>query len=356
MKQVGRTALAVALVAMLSVAGAGTAAADTIVVGPGDSIQAAVDSAEPGDVILIQPGIYREHVTITTHDLTLQGSGASRAGTVLLPPSEGEGLCAEEFQTGICVFGEFDQDFNVTSFVEDVSIHDLMVVGFEFTGIVGFGTDGLTVADTLLRNHGEYGLFVLASTNGTYVHNVAEGNAHAGIYIGDSPDANDGVSGNLTRRNLFGIFVRDASFGQVANNESRGNCVGMFFLDTGAPGGLEGWTIQDNLASRNTKACPPFGPAPAFSGAGILMNGANGFLVRDNVVNDNVPTGPTAASGGIILASAAFAGGADPVDNDIVSNSAHDNEPADLVYDGSGSDNRFSANDCDTSIPDGLCA
>ena len=31
------------------------------------------------------------------------------------------------------------------------------------------------------------------------------------------------------------------------------------------------------------------------------------------------------------------------------------NTPADLLYDGTGTDNRLSANRCQTSIPDGLC-
>src|SRR5439155_22138843 len=62
-----RTQVAVVLTAALVFAGsalvAGTASAGvtrTIVVGPGQSIQAAVDLASPGDTILVSPGTYTE--------------------------------------------------------------------------------------------------------------------------------------------------------------------------------------------------------------------------------------------------------------------------------------------------------
>lgn len=66
-------------------------------------------------------------------------------------------------------------------------------------------------------------------------------------------------------------------------------------------------------------------------------------------VNDN-SSGGTLASGGIVLISAALTGGADVADNDL-----HGNQPADIVWDGSGNDNRFIDNDCASSIPPGLC-
>src|SRR5271165_6606926 len=58
----------------------------TIVVGPGQSIQAAINEASPGDTVLIKPGVYHQSVQIRTDGITLRGSGDYRGGTVLVPP------------------------------------------------------------------------------------------------------------------------------------------------------------------------------------------------------------------------------------------------------------------------------
>ncbi len=55
------------------------------VVHPGESVQAAVDAARPGDTVFLMPGTYRGTVRIGTSDVTLRGSGAGQ--TVLAPPT-----------------------------------------------------------------------------------------------------------------------------------------------------------------------------------------------------------------------------------------------------------------------------
>ncbi len=64
-----RSALAVVAVTM-----GGTAVADIINVGPGDSIQAAIDAAVDGDEIVVFPGTYFETINFLGKAITLRSS------------------------------------------------------------------------------------------------------------------------------------------------------------------------------------------------------------------------------------------------------------------------------------------
>src|ERR1044071_3709635 len=83
-------------------------AAGAHVVSPGQSIQAAVDAARPGDTIVVRPGTYRESVRISTPGLTLRGSGDR---TVVMPAA-GRAASGDDCAgagNGICVLGAADR-------------------------------------------------------------------------------------------------------------------------------------------------------------------------------------------------------------------------------------------------------
>ena len=97
---------------------------------------------------------------------------------------------------------------------------------------------------------------------------------------------------------------------------------------------------------------PPTEDVPVpLSGPGIALLGTDATTVEGNAVSGNHPTADTPFVGGILLASAASVGGGDPTGTTVRGNTARGNGPADLVYDGSGSGNRLTANRCGTSVP-----
>jgi len=334
----------------------------TIRVGPGDSIQAAIDRARPGDTVEVAAGVYRENLTVTTDGVALRGAGASPQGTVLEPPPTPAGrLCDFEGTNGICVTGEFTPNSDeVGTPVRDVTVSGFSVRGFPRFGILVNNAVGVTVSANETSSGGSYGVFGVFVSGLRLIDNSSHDNRQGGFYVSDSPRADAVVTGNHAYRNRtvegFGLFVRDASHGVVRGNRFDDNCVGLAVVGARGSRSTTDWTIRGNTVRDNTAACPATDDVPApLSGIGIALIGAGHVRVDGNTVSGNQPTGDTPVAGGIALVSAKSFGGPDPSGDTIRANHLDGNEPADVVYDGTGSDDRFVANDCASSLPGGLC-
>jgi len=117
------------------------------VVRPGESIQAAIDAARPGDTILVKPGTYAEAPAVTTDNLTLKGS----RGTVLTMPASADTVCTRllgpifgPVVDGICLFGEINLDTGeVLDPLERPRVSGFVIRGFSGTGILAIGTEDL---------------------------------------------------------------------------------------------------------------------------------------------------------------------------------------------------------------------
>jgi hypothetical protein len=341
-----------------SAAATPAAGATTIVIGPGQSIQRAVNHARPGDTIRLKPGVYHQSVQIRTNGITLRGSGASSGGTVLEPPkSVPRTLCNAAFgPSGICILArDVTSKGVVIKQVRNDTVTGLAVTGFAGNGVFGYGTEGMTVTWVAAVNDGGYGISRFSSTRTLFAHDIASGNSEAGFYVGDSPDADTVVRDNVATGNQSGIFVRHAREVRVVGNRLTGNCQGIFVLDDGQPGGAGNVTIAGNRVFGNNKLCPAGGDTPVtFQGGGILLLGATHTTVAGNRVAGNA--GQQLNSGGIVVVSAkSLTHGSNPNFDTIVGNRAHRDQPADLIWDGSGTGVQFAANHCGTSIPGGLC-
>ncbi len=367
MLRAARVGIAGALVgATLVLAGAPAMAADhhTLVVLPGTgTISAAVSAAHAGDTLQLKAGTYFDSVLVGRVDssgnilpksLTIRGVGAS---TVIKPPPTFTNPCSSAGAVeGLCITGQLDSSGNpvVSNPVHDVHISDLRTTGFSDSGIIGFNTEGLDVENVRSDHNGGYGIARFVSTNTLFADNSVSYNGEAGLYMGDSPNANSVVKDNTADHNGFGIFLRDSTKIVAQGNTSWGNCVGILALNTGQGGtgatGAGFHTIQNNTVTANDQACPS-SEGPPTSGIGIALVGVLGTKVIGNDVTANQPSGPSLASGGVVIVS----GATSPSSNNLVKgNTIENNQPQDVFWDQMGTGNTVVHNDCETAVPNNL--
>jgi hypothetical protein len=349
MSRLGRLFCVAALACLL---GAAPAFAKVHHVHPGESIQAALNAASPGDTVLVHRGTYRESLQIDKDGIRLRGQHV-----LLLPPATPASTVCNQFEgvNGICVVGTLNEATgDVTDYVSGVKVTGFTVRGFSSQGIWAIATERLIVSHDKLLENGGYGVFALSSKGPRYLHDLARGNGAPGLYVGDSPQANAIVRHNRSIDNSGeGILLRNAIGGRVSHNLLQGNCAGLFAL-ADAPGPAGNFIIDHNRVVANDKACPgePAEDEPPISGAGIALLGAFGTRVAHNLVLGNQPSGPSLVSGGIALVKGP--GGTEPQNDTVAHNRAFGNRPVDLLWDQTGTA-LFRKNKCATSDPAGLC-
>ncbi|MEU6238376.1 right-handed parallel beta-helix repeat-containing protein [Kitasatospora sp. NPDC047058] len=349
-------AAATALTTILATLAAAPAAhaAGLHLVRPGESVQQAVDAAEPGDTVQLMPGTYYGSVRITTPGLTLRGTGRQ---SVIVPGdaaagTAGDTVCATAGH-GLCVVGADAEP------LRGITVEALAVTGFPKNGINISSTTGMTVRATYVHDNAQQGISQEKSTRAVIVGNESARNGQSGVFLANSV-ANEGgamdtegtlVSGNRLSENRIGVTVRRLRDLDIAQNDVRGNCGGVFVVgDEGVPkaGAL---SISRNRVVANNKYCPPNPRLDFIQGTGILLTGAEDTTVTDNQVRDNV--GTSSMSGGIVLFRSLV--GAPNARHTISGNQATGNSPADLVDADTGTTNTFSRNHCAVSIPAGHC-
>ena len=320
------------------VAGTGSAGAQSSVVGPGESIQKAINAADPGDTIVVR-GVHREDVVIRKDGIKLRGDDAT-----LKPPARAGSPCSKAVgPEGICILGDVDPEAGeVNEYVKDVSVSGFTIKGFDEAAIEAVGASNATIAGNRAVGSGETAIGTFLSVGTKILTNVTRGPAETGIGLAQA--ANTKILGNdISGHNLTGIFV---SFGSQqglisANRVHDNNCAGMIFAAE-PPGPPTDFEVKGNTVEDNRGEC----------GIGIGLFGARGFEVAGNNISGNIPDGQNSLSGGVVVAGNGE--GIAPRNNTVVANNFGRNKP-DIRWSGTGSGNVFGPNNCNTSVPARLC-
>ncbi|MGH2681294.1 MAG: PLDc N-terminal domain-containing protein [Actinomycetota bacterium] len=243
---------------------------------PGDvpTIQEAVDRARPGGLVLIEPGVYREAVVVTTPYLTVRGM--DRNDTIL----DGD----FELANGIHVV-EAD---GVA--IENLTARRFLLNGFLWSGVLGYRGSYLTAA-----SNGDYGVFVFGSRWGRLEHSYASGSPDAGFYIGACNPCDAVITDVLAEHNALGYSGTNAGGGlAIVNSEWRENLAGIVpnTLDSEPFAPQEDVLIAGNHVHHNnstTVDAKEYQYVPY--GMGIVLAGGRGNRVAGNLVEDQATYG-----------------------------------------------------------------
>ena len=238
------------------------------------TIQEAVDAASPGDLVLIEPGVYKEAVTVTTENLTIRGTDRN---TVILD-------------------GEFERDNGILVAatngvaVENMTARNFTANGFFWTGVEGYRGSYLTA----YRN-GVYGIYAFDSVKGQFDNSLGSGSPDAGFYIGQCYPCDAVVDNVISEYNGLGYSGTNAGGNlHIVNSTFRNNRVGI----VPNSGSYElcypnrETTIVGNLVHDNNELDnPAIDVALLAQGNGILLAGAVGNVVERNLVWNHDRTG-----------------------------------------------------------------
>jgi parallel beta-helix repeat protein len=366
---IGRRASILAIAALgLGTLGPGQCS-NVIVVDDGESIQAAVDAAMPGDTIVVRAGLYTGTpgddavVTVMKDDITLIGNPNAV-------------IDATGLRYGVSV-GDIDAGCLVDS-VSNFTIKGFTIQNADDSGLYIANVDGYSATGGQYFDNEEYGPYPVCSTNGRVAFNFASGHNDAAIYVGQSDGAV--IEYNTVVDSVIGVEVENTANTIVRHNLLKKNSAGILVVVL--PGlnipATDNVLIEHNIINRNNRENTGGGFLVLLPfGTGILNVGGDDVVIRDNVVMRNQSVGIASIGNPFVFIDPRiepFVDGLVVADNVVLHNGA-DPDPAsivpgadlvfvpDVVDPGSGtvllpdpdpSGNCFEGNVYDTDYPEGI--
>jgi hypothetical protein len=233
-----------------------------------DTIQAAVDHAEPGGMVLIAPGVYPESITVTTPYLTIRGTDRNRT------------IIDGGFQrsNGIQVF-EAD---GVA--IENLTSRDNLSNGVSWTDVHGYWGRYLTAYD-----NGDNGIFAYDSDYGQVDHSYASGSPDSGFSVGQCDPCHAVVRDVVSDDNSAGFRATNAADLAIVNSEWTDNVSGIVpnSLDSEEDPPQHDMVIAGNYVHDNGNLEAPTRALtfPSF-GMGVVVTGGLGNLITGNLIED----------------------------------------------------------------------
>ncbi len=242
----------------------------------GASIQEAVKTANPGDLIRVYPGTYSENVYIDKDDISLQGVVINGEW----PTLDGK--------------GEINDAFLYSG--NGVLIENFKIINYKGNGVMGQAGNNFVIRNNWIIDTGVYGIFPQYGKNGLIEHNVLSKIADAAIYVGMCDNVD--VLHNEVFDNVAGIEIENSRHCLVENNYVHDNTGGLLaFVTPGLPIKTTFDVILRNnfVINNNHENFAPKGSTVGGIpvGTGILIMAADDVIVENNIITGNDNSGIT---------------------------------------------------------------
>jgi len=278
------------------------AAAKTLRVPTGKTIQSVLDQAKYGDKVVVPAGTYKEQLVIRTSGVTLQGEKNAvlempeapihNECSGLAGPKQPENNPNIDSEVGICILGqgvELD-DFvvehrkfkTVKKRVKGVTVTGMTVDGFSGVDIAVVGAENTRVYGNVMKGEAfvdfvQYGGLTVGSIGTVMTTNQVASGGFIGICMDDISDVH--VNENDISSTFIGLCVQTKKADVCRNKVSA--CVGAF-VDPG----VDGAVLSGNAFGSTPDYCAAlsnFGPFFQLV-AGIYIDGAVNTLVEKNTI------------------------------------------------------------------------
>ncbi|MCL6282458.1 right-handed parallel beta-helix repeat-containing protein [Ruegeria sp. 2012CJ41-6] len=266
------TKLALSSILCTTILGSAAYAAD-ITVPSGDEIQKYVDQAQPGDTILVEPGVYKQSVYIDKPNITIRGL------------RDGDNWAVMD--------GELIRNDGIITSGHSSTIDGFFVKAYKGNGIMTQGANNFTISNNYVEG-AFYGIFPQYGINGLITGNTVSGAEDAGVYVGMSDNVD--VFENIAFGNVMGLEFENTRNGLMANNHVYGNSAGITLtLIPGLPvKDANNLVIRDNLIEDNN--IENFAPASSIAsqvprGIGIGIVGPDKTTIENNEIKNNGTAG-----------------------------------------------------------------